>query len=113
MEMIRDALIALFAAIGAASVVWMAADALFSLGRGKLERTAAVISARGEAPALEQTVALLSKTRFGGSRFWKILVLDCGLNTEARARAILLSTQYGEVELCAGADSVEEIAKGE
>ncbi len=111
MEIIRDAIIALFAAIGVASVVWMLADVLFSIGRRKLEKTVAVISASGDAPALEQTVAMLSRTRFGGNKFCKILVYDCGMNTRAIAEAILLSTQYDDVQLCAGADAVEEIAR--
>ena len=109
MEVLQQGLLAFFAAVGIAWVVWTAAGAIFLSKKEKLEKCVVLIPVTKEAPALERTVSELQWTTICGKRFDKILIADCGLNEEARKRARVLSQQNGNVTLCTADSAPEQV----
>lgn len=93
MLILADALLALLAAVGLASLVWLVFVA--RLRPRQTEETLALVIARGEAGDLEQTVRALSRQKL----LSRILILDGGLDAEAKARAELLCRELGNTEL--------------
>lgn len=93
MLILADALLALLAAVGLASLAWFVFIAHFRPPRA--EETLALVIARGEAENLEQTVRALSRQKL----LSRILILDGGLDAEAKARAELLCRELGNTEL--------------
>jgi hypothetical protein len=108
MELLQEAVVAFFAAVGMAWLVWSAAGTLFSSCRTERAPCVALIPATGDAPALEQTVSQLQWTKVAGQGFQRILICDCGLDEEARHRAQLLCQQSDSVVLCTK-DSAERM----
>lgn len=93
MLILQDALLALLAAVGLVSLVWLVAAARFRPQRA--EETFALVIARGGAESLEQTVRALARQKL----LTRILILDGGLDAEAKARARLLCRELGNTEL--------------
>lgn len=93
MLILADALLALLAAVGLASLAWLVFGAHFRPPRA--EEALALVIARGEAENLEQTVRALSRQKL----LSRILILDGGLDAEAKARAELLCRELGNTEL--------------
>ena len=109
MEVLQQGLLAFFAAVGIAWVVWTAAGAIFLSKKEKLEKCVVLIPAAKDAPALERTVSGLQWVTVYGQKFDKILIADCGLNEEARKRARVLSQQNGNVTLCTADSAPEQV----
>ena len=93
MLILADALLAMLAAVGLASLVWLVFGAQFRPPR--TAETLALVIARGDAEHLEQTVRALSRQKL----LSRILILDGGLDAEAKARAELLCRELGNTEL--------------
>lgn len=97
MGLLTDGVIAVLAAMGLASVLWLVLTPL--LRPRCAAETAALVSARGSAEDLEQSVRALVRLRTEERVFGCIVILDRGMDEEARARARLLCRRYRGVEL--------------
>ena len=102
MRLWQDGIIALLAAIGLASLVWMAVRLLF-FRSPTAPGAVALICARESGDDLEQQVRTLILLGAVGM----ILLVDCGLNDEGIRLCHLLERKDRRVILCKS----EEIAK--
>ncbi len=99
MQLWQDALIALLAAIGLASLIWLFVRTL--LFRPVISHSALVLlCARGDGQELEQQVRALVMLRRERGIVGEILVVDCGLSEEGRHLCYLLARQEHSVTLC-------------
>lgn len=98
MVLLEDGVLAVLAAVGLASLIWLGYS-LLQPRCGVFLNTAALVWASGSAEELEQSVRALSHIRTQERVFSRIVILDCGLDDEARARARLLCRKYRGVEL--------------
>lgn len=100
MQILLDALLALFAAVGIAALGWLLFGRMWLSREGPGIR--AVVPARGDGAGLEQTVrgALWLRDCAGGR--CAVVIVDCGLNEQGRALAQLLADREPEVWLCPG-----------
>lgn len=94
----QDGILAFFAAVGVATVVWLAAGALLHAGRPIIPGLLLLLPLRGDAPAMEQDVRELRRIRhlLPGSR---LILADCGLTEEARKLARYLAFREEGAEL--------------
>ncbi len=99
MLILGDGVLAVLAAIGLASLIWLFAGVLRCPHRGTSDETLALIVAQGSADTLEQSVRTLARLRTDERVFSRIVILDRGLNAEAKARARLLCREGNGVEL--------------
>jgi len=99
MSYFSEALAAMLAAIGLATLVWLAMSLFFRREKSFDLPTTAVVSARGSAPGLEYTVRRLEQLRCERGGFETILILDCGLNEVGLQVARLLAREDRDVEL--------------
>lgn len=99
MELLQEAIVAFFAAVGIAWCVWSAAQALLLAKWEQLEPCVMLVAAKDDAPALEETVAALLALRLGRQPLWRILIVDCGLSAPALARARQLAAAHEKVTL--------------
>ena len=85
MELMVDGVLALLAAVGLTSLVWLAAGAIFH-AKPHIPGLALVLPLKDEAPALEADVRELRRiqAQLPGA---KLILLDCGLTEEARRLA--------------------------
>jgi len=99
MLIMQDALLAVLAAVGLTSLIWLAFGVLRRPRRAAREETLALILARGSGETLEQSVRELARLRTDERIFSRIVILDRGLDAEARVRAELLCRGVSGVEL--------------
>ena len=94
MEILQDGVIAFFAAVGLAAVIWILAGAFLRAGRPAIPGLTLVLPLTGEALAMEADVRELRRVQhqLPGSR---PVLADCGLTAEARALAEYLAKRYG------------------
>jgi len=111
MELVRDGAIAALAAIGLASVVWLALGLFLHPQRRGLLPTTAVVSAEKDAQALEYTVRALRRTRCEMGGFARIVILDRGMSAEALAAAELLCRGDRDVALCREEELIDKIKR--
>ena len=94
MQLITDGVIAALAALGAVTLLW----ALITGLRRPCQTDAAVlVPCRGDGAALEQTVHALERARCEYGGFRRIVILDCGLDADARRVASLLCREAYDV----------------
>ncbi len=86
MTALQDGILAFFAAVGIACVVWLAGTALLHGGRSVIPGLTLVLPLQGDAPAMEQDVRELRWLlhRLPGAR---LVLADCGMTAEARRLA--------------------------
>ena len=104
MRLLQDGLVAMLAAVGLATILWMVASLFLRNRRRLFSNVAAVVQARGAGENLEYTVHTLSQLRYDRGAFGTIVILDCGLSGEGRELAALLSRQEECVALCTRAE---------
>jgi len=100
MQLWQDGLVALLAAIGLASLMWMVVHALFMVRPERRQGVLALIPAQGDGEALEQQVRALEGLRRERGMLGMILLVDCGLTEEGRRLARLLAKENRWVALC-------------
>ena len=100
MRLLQDGLVALLAAIGLATLLWLIVSVFFRLKKETLHHVTAMVPARGGANGLEHTVHTLEQLRYEHGGFGAILIVDCGLNEVGRQVAALLSREDRDVALC-------------
>ena len=106
MQLWHDAIIALLAAIGLSSLVWILVRALFVLP--PVSHSAIVlICARGDGEGVEQQVRTLLLLRKQYAIVGQILLVDCGLSDDGKHLCRLLARGEHIVTLCAS----DEIGK--
>lgn len=106
MRLWEDALVALLASIGLASLVWILVRSLFFLPV-TAHRTLILLCAKGDGEGLEQQVRTLAMLRREHGIVGEILVVDCGLSEEGKRLCRLLARTERSVTLCVG----DEIGK--
>ena len=99
MRLWQDGIIALLAAIGLASLVWMAVRALF-FRTPNTKGVVALICARGNGDELEHQVRALSLLRRESGAIGAILLADCGLSEEGVRICRLLERTDRRIILC-------------
>ena len=102
MRLLQDGLVAMLAAVGLATILWMVASLFLRNRRRLFSNVAAVVQARGAGENLEYTVHTLSQLRYDRGAFGTIVILDCGLTEEGRELAQLLTREEDCVALCPG-----------
>lgn len=101
MKLLQDGVIAMLAAIGLATILWLVVSVLLRLrGRATIYHTVAMIPSRGGANGLEHTVHALEQLRSDCGGFGAIVIVDCGLSEEGRRMAALLARQERDIFLC-------------
>ncbi len=100
MRLLQDGLVAMLAAIGLATLLWLIVSIFIRMKKETLHHVLAVIPARGGANGLEHAVHVLEQLRYDHGGFGTILIVDCGLNEVGRQVAALLSKEDRDVALC-------------
>ncbi len=104
MQLWQDGVVALLAAVGLASLMWMAVRAVLFAGPPRRQGAVALVSARGDGESLEEQVCLLDQLRREQGGIGLILLVDCGLTEEGRRLCSLLAREERRVALCAPED---------
>ena len=99
MELWEDGIIALLAAIGLSSLMWMLVRAIFFLPPAA-HSAIILICARGDGEEIEQQVRTLLLLRVERGIVGHILLVDCGLSEEGRRVCRLLARGEHIVTLC-------------
>ena len=107
MQLWQDGLVAMLAAIGLASLMWMVVRALFFAQPERRQGVVALIPAQGDGDALEQQVHTLERMRREQGVLGMILLVDCGLTDEGQRVSRLLALEDRWVALC----QMEEIGR--
>lgn len=104
MQLLEDSVIAALAATGLVALLGRLLPALLHPRAPRALNADAVIPCRGDGAELEHTVRALQRAaeRCGGFR--RILILDRGMDADARARAALLCREGLNVSLCERAE---------
>ena len=89
MTLLQDGMIALLAALGAVTLLWMAVSALAE--RGEKLPAVLMVPLRGRAEDMEFIVRSLELRRSRSGLRAPIVLVDAGLEAEARRRAELLT----------------------
>lgn len=100
MQLLQSGVIAALAAIGLTSLVWLTVSVVCSPRLPECAAAAAVVPASGSAERLEQTVRHLQRVRYEERAFSRIVILDCGMDAEARRLAELLCRENYGIEIC-------------
>ena len=108
---ILEVLLALLAAVGLMAVGWLVFGR-FVLPLGNEDnRTMVVVEARGDGAGLEQTVHGLLWLRRGDLWRYRVVIMDCGLDSGGRDIARRLAAGGGHVSLCPLGDMTEYLNK--
>ena len=99
MELLQDAIVALLAAIGLSSLVWMLVRAIFFLPPAA-HSAIVLICARGDGEGVEQQVRTLLLLRKQYGIVGQILLVDCGLSEDGKRLCRLLARGEHIVTLC-------------
>ena len=100
MKLLQDGLVAMLAAIGLATLLWLIVSAVFRLKKERMDHVVALVPARGGAIGLEHTVHMLEQLRCEHGGFGTIVIVDCGLNEVGEQIAVLLQREDRDVALC-------------
>jgi len=100
MKLLQDGLVAMLAAIGLATLLWLIVSAVFRLKKESMDHVVALVPARGGAIGLEHTVHALEQLRCEHGGFGTIVIVDCGLNDVGQQIAGLLQREDRDVALC-------------
>ena len=100
MRLLQDGLVAMLAAVGLATILWMVVSLFLRSKRQFFPRVTAVVRASGAGGDLEYIVHTLSQLRYERGTFGTILILDCGLTEEGRELAGLRTREEEYVVLC-------------
>ncbi|MBE6990743.1 MAG: hypothetical protein E7426_08405 [Ruminococcaceae bacterium] len=102
MTLLRDGLIALLASFGAVTLLWLLAAAL--PGRREELPVVLLVPLRGRAEQMEYIVRSLELRRSRAGAHAPIVLVDAGLEQEARRRADLLTGEHPGVLLISAAE---------
>ena len=105
MTMLQEGLIALLAATGAVTLLWLLAAAL--IRRPEELPVVVLVPLRGKAEKMEYIVRSLELRRSCSGGKAPILLVDAGLDKEARRRAQLLAGDHPGVALVSGAEAAK------
>lgn len=100
MRLLQDGLVAMLAAIGLATLLWLAVSVFLRIRRETLHQVVALVPARGAANGLEHAVRTLEQLRYEHGGFGSIVIVDCGLNEVGQQVAALLAREERDVSLC-------------
>ena len=101
MQLLQDGLVAMLAAIGLASIMWMVVQAvLYAPLERRRQGTVALIPAQGDGEHLEEQVRSLGALRREQGIFGPVLLVDCGLTEEGRKLCALLAKKDRFVSVC-------------
>ena len=101
MQLLEDGIIAALAAIGLVTLLFLVISAFVRPRcRAALDAVAVVPCHGGDCAKLEHTVHMLERTRYEYGGFCRIVILDCGLDEEAKQVAALLCKEDYDVALC-------------
>lgn len=100
MRLLQDGLVAMLAAVGLATLLWMFVGLFLRNRRQLFSKVTAVVPASGAGGDLEYTVHALAQLRYDKGGFGTILILDCGLSEEGRELADLLTREEDYVAFC-------------
>ena len=100
--LVQDGVIALLAAFGAVTLLWLLSGAL--LGRGEELPVVVLVPLRGQAERMEYIVRALEARRSSVGGRTPIVLMDAGMDAAARQRARLLADEHGGVLLMSAAD---------
>ena len=103
MTLLQEGLIALLAAFGAATLLWLAAAAL--LHRPEELPAVVLVPLRGRAEKMEYIVRTLELRRRRSGVGAPIVLVDAGLSPEGRRRAQLLAGDHPDVALVDAAEA--------
>ena len=110
MALLQENVIAVLAAVGLCTVVWLIAAVILDARR--VDRTCArvwaVVPVHGACGALEQTVRRLKRECYRGVRT-QVLLVDCGMEDETRRIAQILARADAIVTLCAAEDVARQL----
>ena len=100
MQLLEDGVLAALSAVGLVTLLFLLLSALPLPRRGgALDAVALVPCRSGEGAKLEQTVRALCRAR-GELGFRRIVILDRGMDEEAKQVAQLLCEAHSEVTIC-------------
>ena len=101
MQLWQDGLMAMLAAVGLATLLWMAVRAvLFRSSQLPSSSLVTLIPAQGAGGQLEQQLRAAQRLRQEQGLFGMILLVDCGLDDEGRRLACLLAKEDRWVAVC-------------
>ena len=100
MKLLQDGVIAMLAAIGLATILWVLVSIFLRVKQRENPHVTAVVSARGLGSDLEHTVHELEQLRYERGGFGGIVIVDCGLAPEGRELARYLTGEEENVTLC-------------
>lgn len=101
MHLWQDAVVAALAAVGLASLMWMAARAVLFAHPPRRQGALALLPARGDGEGLEEQVHTLQYIRGEYGGLGQILLVDCGLTEEGRKLCALLAGEDRWISVCA------------
>jgi hypothetical protein len=100
MELWQDGLVALLAAVGLASLLWMAVTAILYAPPRRSAQALALVAAQGDGTLLEGQVRDLERLRRERGVICRVLLVDCGLTDDGRRLAELLARGRHWVTVC-------------
>ena len=100
MKLLQDGVIAMLAAIGLATILWVLVSIFLRVKQRTFPGAAAVVPARGLGNDLEHTVHELEQLRYERGSFGDIVIVDCGLAPEGRDLAQHLTREEENVLFC-------------
>ncbi|MBU5626016.1 hypothetical protein KQI82_03555 [Oscillibacter sp. MSJ-2] len=109
MNLWQDGIVAMLAAVGLTSLVWIVVGAFLRMSRSPVMKPVMVLPASGAAPALQQSVHELEQLRGELRAYTTIVILDCGLTDEARKIGELLCAEDRAVVLCTAEEFAQEL----
>jgi len=110
MTMLQDGMIALLAAFGAVALLWLAASAL--LHRREDLPVVLMVPLQGQAEQMEYIVRTLELRRSRTGSHVPIVLVDTGLESDARRRARLLVGDHPDVLLMNAAEVLKIWERG-
>ena len=106
MRLLQDGVIAALAAVGLTTIIWFVVGALLHPWE-RCSAAIALVKAQGSAAELEQTVRQLQRSRGESCSFSRIVIVDCGMEEEARQVAELLCREEYDIAFTA----IEDLSK--
>lgn len=107
MAYLQDGIVAMLAAIGIATLLWLLVSLFLKPRRETLPHAVVLLPARGSGSGMEHGVRLLRELRLTSGGFGAIVIVDCGLNEEGRQMARLLTRQERDISLAAREELVD------
>ena len=101
MRLLEDGIIAALAAVGLVALLFLLISALVRpRARDTLGALAVVPCGAEDGEKLEYTVRALERARYEYGGFRRVVILDCGMDEDARKVAALLCRDAFDVSLC-------------